>query len=173
MHAAATGSPRCSQSAGRLLAFVSLLPLLVLQSLGGLGFLVHGHDGDDHAHILALNEAGAGRAGDWDWHAANHAEDQICQSSRESRRLFLADRDSLAEATVTLIVCFHEASVGQHARVGVPVTPAAQAGGPQWAQLSRDELGTPSPLVSRMTDAFGPARSGAHAVLMRNHALLL
>ena len=173
MYAAATGRPGCSHSAGRLLAFVSVLTLLVMQPLGGLGFLVHSHDGDDHAHILALNEAGACRAGDWDWHAADHAEDQICQSNREGRRLFLADRDSLAEATVTLIVCLNEASVGHRARVGVPATPAAQAGGPQWAQPSRDELGTPSPLVSRMTDAFGPARSGAHAVLMRNHALLL
>ena len=173
MYAAATVFPRCSQSAGRLLAFASLLALLVVQPLGGLGFLFHGHNGDDHAHILALNEAGACRAGDWDWHAADHAEDQICQSNRESRGLFLADRDSLAEATVTLIVCLDEALVGQLTRVGVPATPAAQVGGPQWAQPSRDELGTPSPLVSRMTDAFGPARSGAHAVLMRNHALLL
>ncbi len=156
---------------GRLLALLSLLPLLVLQPLSARAMVLHDHDDGDHLHFLSGEETAHYVSGESGWHAER-------QGDFEAGRAHHVDRGGPLETNRflgTLIVLNTSDAYRVHARgSAVQTTPSVvRADIPRWQMLSCwDVAQTPSP-PPRWQNHCVSRRAGIAAILLRNHALLL
>ena len=156
---------------GRLLALLSLLPLLVLQPLGALAMVLHDHDEGDHLHFISGEAAAQYVSGERGWHAERHGD-------LEAGCAHQVDRGGLLETNRfpgTLIVLNTSDAYRVYARgSAVQTTPSvARAEIPRWQMPSCWDVAQTLSPPPRWQNHFVSRRAGIAAILLRNHALLL
>ena len=156
---------------GRLLALLSLLPLLVLQPFGGLGIVVHDHDDRDHSHFLSWEQIAQFTSGESGWHGDRHGDPEAGCADHVDRGGPLETNRFLG----TLIVLNTSDAYRVHVKgSAVQTTPFVRPVDiPRWQMPScRDVAQTLSP-PPRWQNHRVSRRAGVAAILLRNHALLL